>query len=288
MSDKDRKNGFWETRRASGRENQARMEKLWDLDSVGIHEGDHVHDSFKDNVTFNRTRYIVELPWKEGKYELPINIDLCEKRLKSLVNRLKKEPEQLEKYDKTIKDQLVAGIVEPAPEEPTGNRIHYIPHHGVFRKDAKTTKLRLVYDASSKTRKSDRSLNDCLYTGPALTPLLFDVLLRFRMNPIALIADVQKAFHQVEICEKDRDSLRFLWSEDPFAEPLVIKEYRFTRVIFGSAPSPFLLNATFQKHLESYEEVDKEFMENALSSFYVDDHVGSTDSVKDAVEEHPV
>ena len=120
--------------------------------------------------------------------------------------------------------------------------------------------------------------------GPVLTPLLFDVLLQFRMNPIALIADVQKAFHQFEICEKDRDSLRFLWSEDQFAEPLVIKEYRFTRVIFGSAPSPVLLNATFQKHLESYEEIDKEFVENALSSFYVDDHLGSTDSVKDAIE----
>ena len=61
------------------------VERLWDLDSVGIREGDHVHERFKDNVTFDGTRYVVELPWKEAKYVLPSNKDICEGRLKSLV-----------------------------------------------------------------------------------------------------------------------------------------------------------------------------------------------------------
>ena len=38
--------------------------------------------------------------------------------------------------------------------------------------------MRIVFDASSK---SDRlSLNDRLYKGPQLTPLLYEILLRFR------------------------------------------------------------------------------------------------------------
>ena len=78
-------------------------------------------------------------------------------------------------------------IVKPVPDEATDNRIHYIPHHGVWKRDAETTKLTLVYDASANERKRDRSLNKCLHKGPSLTPLLFDVLIRFRMLPIALV-----------------------------------------------------------------------------------------------------
>ena len=66
------------------------------------------------------------------------------------------------------------------------------------------------------------------------------------------MGDVQKAFHQVEGCERDCDCLRFLWVEDRTDMQLKIHELRFTRVIFGSGPSPFLLNGTFQKHFEKY------------------------------------
>ena len=59
------------------------------------------------------------------------------------------------------------------------------PHHAVIRRDAETTKLRIVYDASSKETKNGTSLNDCLHTGPSLNPLLFDILVRFRENKIA-------------------------------------------------------------------------------------------------------
>ena len=79
--------------------------------------------------------------------------------------------------------------------------------------------------------------------------------MKFRMLPIALVGDVQKAFHQVEACERDCDCLRFLWMEDPTDVQLKIQELHFTRVIFRSSPSSFLLNGTFQKHFEKYQEV---------------------------------
>ena len=44
------------------------------------------------------------------------------------------------------------------------------------------------------------------------------------------IENVQKAFHQVEVCEGDRDFLRFLWVEDLTDEQLKIKELHFTKV----------------------------------------------------------
>ena len=89
-------------------------------------------------------------------------------------------------------------------EEPGGN-VHYLPHHAVIRRDAETTKLRIVYDASSKETKNGTSLNDCLHTGPSLNPLLFDILVRFRENKIALLGDIENAFLNVAVDPEDRD-----------------------------------------------------------------------------------
>ena len=42
-------------------------------------------------------------------------------------------------------------------------QIHYLSHHAVHREDKKTTKLRVIFDASAKT--NGPALNDCLYSG---------------------------------------------------------------------------------------------------------------------------
>ena len=68
--------------------------------------------------------------------------------------------------------------------------MHYLPHQAVIRKEATTTKVRIVYYASSKEKKSGTSLNDCLHVGPSLNPLLYDILLRFRENRIVLERDI--------------------------------------------------------------------------------------------------
>ena len=58
--------------------------------------------------------------------------------------------------------------------------------------------MRVVYDASSKEGKYGTSLNDCLHVGPSPTPLLFEILLRFRENNIAIIADIEKHFSMLK------------------------------------------------------------------------------------------
>ena len=73
-------------------------------------------------------------------------------------------------------------------------KVYYLPHQAVIRKDTETTKLRIVYDVSAKESKNGTSLNDCLYTGSSLNPLLFEILVRFRGNRFALVGDIEKAF----------------------------------------------------------------------------------------------
>ncbi|GFY01684.1 uncharacterized protein TNCV_2608671 [Trichonephila clavipes] len=68
-----------------------------------------------------------------------------------------------------------------------------MPHSAVVRKDKETTKVRMVFDASSKGRDC-KSLNECLYTGPPLNLRIIDVILRFREYDHALCSDIQGAF----------------------------------------------------------------------------------------------
>jgi len=61
----------------------------------------------------------------------------------------------LKASDTVIKEQAALGIVERVPELETAEKVHYLPHHAVIQKDAKTTKLRVAYDASSKEEENE-------------------------------------------------------------------------------------------------------------------------------------
>ena len=71
----------------------------------------------------------------------------------------------------------------------------YMPHHAVFRKDASTTKTRVVFNASA-AKLGEKSLNGTLDQGPSILPTLVGLLLRFRLKKIALQADIKKALSQ--------------------------------------------------------------------------------------------
>ena len=77
------------------------------------------------------------------------------------MTKLKRESLTSE-YDAIIQEQKQSGIVEN------------------YRETAKTTKVRIVYDASAKETRDSPSLNDCLYPGPPLQNKLWDVFVHQR------------------------------------------------------------------------------------------------------------
>jgi len=84
---------------------------------------------------------------------LPSNYANSLSCMKSRIKRLKREPEVLEEYDSIIKDQLSSGVIERVMDLEGACKVHYLPHQAVIRKDAETTKLKIVYDASAKEGK---------------------------------------------------------------------------------------------------------------------------------------
>ena len=69
---------------------------------------------------------------------------------------------------------------------------------------------------------------------------------------MAITGDLQKAFLQVRVKEIDRDAMRFHWCRD---EQSPLETLRFTRALFGLAPSPFLLGGVIEMHFNNWEEI---------------------------------
>ena len=249
------------------------FEQMCSLEVLGLVDTPDKREEFHKDFTDKLQRledgtYSTRLPWKEDASSLPTNEALAMARLHSTTKRLEKLG-RLEEYHSVMKEQLQEGIIEPAPREPTGEVIHYIPHHPVIRDNAESTKMRIVYDCSARQTLKEPCLNDLLETGPSLQPLIFDILLKNRLHKFCLTGDVKKAFLQIKINSKDRDAQPLFWYTDLQQRHEV--PYRFTRVIFGSAPSPYILGATLVKHLSQYKKKYPETIKQLMQNTYVDD-----------------
>lgn len=115
-------------------------------------------------------------------------------------------------------------------------------------------------------------MNECLNTGPPLQNKLWSVLVRGRFDPVAVTGDIKKAFLQVRIRAEERDALRFHWIKD--IQTKEIETLRFTRALFGLAPSPFLLAGVIEQHLTSWSDKYPETVSEIRKRLYVDDLIG--------------
>ena len=113
---------------------------------------------------------------------------------------------------------------------------------------------------------------------------LTGILLKFRTHRIAFTADIEKAFLQIELNNNDRDATRFLWLKDinkSVNSAANLEDYRFCRVPFRAAPSPFLLNATIRYHLN---EKDNWITKDLTENMYMDNVVTGTNCDNKALE----
>ena len=264
-------------------------EDLCRLDVLGLKgpavgDQEQVYNEFKEQLQRSSEGwYQTGLPWKGNHPPLPSNERGSLQRLHTLLRKLERS-NTLERYNEVIMQQREEGIVEPVSSPPVGEEF-YIPHKAVVREAAESTKLRIVYDASARESEKSPSLNECLEAGPPLQNKLWAVLVRVRFQPVALTGDMKQAFLQVRIREEDRDALRFHWISD--LETRRVEVLRFTRALFGLAPSPFLLGGVIQQHLEACRATFPRLIQEIEKSLYVDDLVsgGSTVSAAQKIKE---
>ncbi|XP_071118413.1 uncharacterized protein [Haliotis cracherodii] len=173
------------------------------------------------------------------------------------------------------------GYIRKVPtEEMTNTGKWYLPHFPVVRLDRLTTKVRIVFDASAKYKGI--SLNEVIHQGPKLQRELFDVLLRFRRNPVALMSDIAEMYLQVKISPDDWPYHRFLWRSMKRDEQPT--EYEFSRVVFGVNASPFLAQFVSQENAKKHQGDLPLAAETVQKATYMDDSMDSVEDDNTAIE----
>lgn len=269
------------------------LRAFWEIESLGISttteetlDDKKARESFDRSVRLQNERYEVALPWHQDAPDLSDNKKIAQKRFETLKRKLKSDVTLFQRYD-VIEDYTKHCICEDVQENSdsaqTENVTYYLPHHAVIREDKATTKLMVVFDASSHDEGCS-SFNDCLLPGPNLNADM-SILIRFRQNPVAFTADMTKAFLQISTTEIDRDAVRFLWlTGTPDAESTNTRIMRMTRVVFGVTLSPFLLAATIRHHLDKYEADQPDTVKLMRDALYVDDLIASASSPEEAYQ----
>ncbi|XP_055947035.1 uncharacterized protein LOC129980679 [Argiope bruennichi] len=263
-----------------------KLTDLWDLENLGISNptlGESKHNSYEEALNdfqqkltiLPNGRYELQLPWKYDPANLPDNKGLTWVRHEKVIKRAASNG-FLREYQKVFEDWENLGIIESVPEkEVKAIKCHYLAHRPVIKLQSETTKYRPCFDGSACERGKP-SLNQCLYKGINLLEVIPDILDRFRLYPIGLSADIEKAFLMLSVHPKDRDYLRFFY---PSKEGELV--YRHCRIVFGLNSSPFLLNASIKHLLDNAPLEYYDVVEKLKCSFYVDNCLSGVHNVKE-------
>ena len=233
----------------------------------------------KQEIHINNNGFLeCPLPFKsESKPQLPDNKHEVLNRTTKPLSNLKNKSQKLQDSQKFIQKFIDKQHAEPVPrDELDFNPKWYIPVFPVYHPRKK--KLRLVFDASANFQQT--SLNEHLLQGSDQNSSLYGVLCRFRENQVAVTWDIESMFHCFYVNPEDRNFLRFFWWEDNNPVNDII-EYRMRVHLFGNRSSPGV--AIHCLHFAADMSEDEDVMQFVKRNFYVDDGLGSFDTVDVAI-----
>ena len=223
------------------------------------------------------------LPLRCDLKDLPRSRENAMKRLKSTARTLHRKATMEEQYFGFMQNIFDNDHAEKIPEEEMKPEkpCWYLPLFAVYH-PKKPDKIRGVFDSGAEC--DGISLNKLLLSGPDMTNNLLGVLLRFRQNPVAIVADIEQMFHSFKVKGEHRDLLRFLWfkDNDPNGK---LTEYRMKVHIFGNTSSPAVANHGLRKTAEVGEaEFGSDAKAFVHNNFYVDDGLHSAPNPGGAID----
>ncbi|UYV69429.1 hypothetical protein LAZ67_6003549, partial [Cordylochernes scorpioides] len=186
-------------------------------------------------------RYIVRLPFKDPSLlgeSKPQAID-CFLRMEKI---LKQQPQVYQTYKDFMQEYLVLGHMNEVKGNGNDHKAFYLPHHPIIKEKSSTTKLRVVFNASSKTT-----------------------------------TDITKMYRQILVHPEDSPYQRIIWRDESGQG---LKEYELKTLTYGTSCAPFLAIRVL-KQLAHDEQIRFPTAEAILKSdFYVDDLLTGCETVE--------
>ena len=266
-----------------------KIQSLWDIETyaskinvVSQSKNELQAQKFLESTTkFTGERYEVGMLWSEPEPNLPNNYGSALGQLYSLERRFQRDPKLKELYQQSIDTDVEKGFVKvlgKSEVKGTLGKEWYLPHHPVLKPN-KPGKVRRVCNAAAKYKNI--CLHDKLLAGPDLLQGLIGTIFRFREGPIALTADIESMFLQVQVPERDKSCLRFLWR--PTMNELV-QIYEYQRHVFGAKSSPTSANYALKRVAIDNEDELPIAAKTIQNNFYMDDFIKSVETPEEAIK----
>ncbi len=225
--------------------------------------------------------WVAPLPFRSPRPSLPNNREQALSRLNSLRRTLSRNPEMKEQFSAFMKKLFQNHHAERAPPIHEDEECWYLPIFGVYHPQ-KPGQIQVVFDSSAQHQGI--YLNNVLLSGPDLNNSLLGVLLRFRKDRTAIMADIQQMFYGFLVKEDHRNYLRFLWYRDSNLSKEVL-DYRMRVHVFGNSPSPSVaiygLRLAAQRGEQEYGTDTSHFVNR---HFYVDDGLMSFPTEAESID----
>lgn len=223
-------------------------------------------------------RYVVSFPFKESPEKLGKSYDTALSRLTHLEKRLDRNPDFKSQYISFMREYLSLGHMMEIPSQSPIVGNHFIPHHGIIKETSSTTRLRVVFDASTKT-SSGTSLNDILLVGPKLQKDIVELMCNFRIHKIVFTADIRQMYRQILMDKNSASYQHILWRESP-SHP--VKEYELQTVTYGTSSAPFLAIRTLHQLANDEKLNYPEAASTLIDNTYVDDIINGAHTLEGA------
>lgn len=197
------------------------LKEFWDM-PVAKEDIDEMEENVCEEIyakTFQRATnrsYIVPIPWENDFRKLGNSFDFALKCYLSHERRLNRDSKHKNLSDDFMKEYIHCKHMSLVPNNDRNIKdgsVYYIPYHSVLKKDAVTTKLRNVFNASAKT-SNGVSLNAIIHPGPKLQNKIFDIVTRIRQYKFMYSSDITKMYRQILLMPEDRNKLRILFREN--------------------------------------------------------------------------
>ncbi|KAH9637857.1 hypothetical protein HF086_005515 [Spodoptera exigua] len=180
------------------------LSKYWEIEDVepssssSLTSEEQYCEEFYQQTTrrLDTGRYEVGIPMKpEYENQLGSSKSKAIAQFKQLERKMCNNLLFSESYKSFMSEYQQLGHMCKADNVDESKPAFYLPHHGVIKLDSTTTKLRVVFNASSKS-SSGKSLNDLMCCGPNLQKDLMTLILNWRTYKYVMTADIEKTYRQ--------------------------------------------------------------------------------------------
>ncbi|XP_075152891.1 uncharacterized protein LOC142226662 [Haematobia irritans] len=271
--------------------NQLRV--FWEQEEVPTEFCSSADDEYCENL-FKRTtfrnqdgRYVVRLPFKQD-YMSQSPLGPSRSHALGQYIRMEKtafrDPQIATAYNDVLHEYLTLNhMTITSSQESSSNASvcsFYLPHHAIVKPERRSTKVRVVFNASKRT-SSGVSLNDVLHIGPTLQLDLTTIILRWRLYKYVYCGDIEKMYRQIIVHDDDIQFQRILFRPSPLGP---INDYALTRVTFGVNCAPYLAIRTLIQLARDSQNEYPRASKVILKETYVDDILSGAHDIDTAVD----